>query len=260
MEGKEEDNVQPDYEPIKQVKVSTLIVDQIKSHIMGGNLKPGDVLPSERDLMKSFNVSRSSLREALKILDATGFIETAQRKRTRVKSIVPDSFVEPIRPLLKEDLETVLEVHDVRRCLESWNAYYAAERATPDDIEGLRRNIESMEEKILNNQSLVDEDAAFHLAISSASHNKIQTHLMYSIYALIQETVGICYETNESRDILEEHRAVYQAIEDKNPDLARKEMNIHLDKVQDRVHQFFNDKKIPGRSRKDTLRRGDSPS
>ena len=236
--------VQPDYKPVKQIKISTLIVDQIKAHIVEGSLKPGDPLPSERDLMKSFNVSRSSLREALKILDATGFIEIAQRKRTRVKSIVPDSFVEPIRPLLKEDLETVLEVHDVRRCLESWNAYYAAERATPEDIEGLKRNIESMEKKIQNNQSLVDEDAEFHLAISSASHNKIQTHLMYSIYALIQETVGICYETNESRHILEEHKEVYRAIQEKNPDLARKMMNIHLDKVQDRVHRFFKAKKI----------------
>ncbi|WP_161626828.1 FadR/GntR family transcriptional regulator [Desulfospira joergensenii] len=236
--------MQPDYEPIKQVKVSTLIVDQIKSHIVGGNLKPGDVLPSERDLMKSFNVSRSSLREALKILDATGFIEIAQRKRTRVKSIVPDSFIEPIRPLLKENLETVLEVHDVRRCLESWNAYYAAERATEEDIEGLRRNIESMEKKIKDNQSLVDEDADFHLAISSASHNKIQTHLMYSIYALIRDTVGICYETDESRDILEEHQNIFKAIKDKNSELARRMMNAHLDKVQARVHRFFNDRKI----------------
>ena len=232
----------PDYQPIKQVKISTLIVDQIKAHIIKGNLNPGDPLPSERELMSLFNVSRSSLREALKILDTIGFVEISQRKRTRVKSIVPNDFIEPIRHLLKEDMDTVLEVHDVRRCLESWNAYYAAERATKEDIELLRKNLESMEEGIPKKQSLIDDDAAFHLAISSASHNKIQTHLMFSIYALIQSTVGICYETNESWDILEEHRVIYQAIKDKNPMLAREKMHIHLDKVLARIHYFFEKK------------------
>ncbi len=233
-----------EYQPIKQVKVSTLIVDQIKSHIIKGNLNPGDPLPSERELMSLFNVSRSSLREALKILDTSGFVEISQRKRTRVKSIVPDDFIEPIRNLLKEDMETILEVHDVRRCLESWNVYFAAERATKEDIELLSQNLESMEEGIRKKQSLIDYDAAFHLAISKAAHNKIQTHLMFSIYALIQSTVGICYETNESSDILEEHRDVYLAIKDKNPKLAREKMNIHLDKVLSRIYTFFEKKNL----------------
>ncbi|WP_161626827.1 FadR/GntR family transcriptional regulator [Desulfospira joergensenii] len=235
--------VEPNYQPVKQIKISTLIVDQIKSHIVEGNLKPGDPLPSERDLMKSFNVSRSSLREALKILDATGFVEIAQRKRTRVKSIVPDSFVEPLRPLLKEDIDTVVEVLDVRRCLESWNAYNAAERATDGDIEGLRQNLKSMEKKMVRGQNLIGEDSAFHLAISAAAHNKIQTHLMYSIYALIQDTVGICYETDESRDILEEHENIFRAITDRDQKQARREMNLHLDKILSRTHNFFEEKK-----------------
>jgi len=233
------------YEPIKQVKVSTLIVEQIKSHIIKGKLNPGDPLPSERELMSLFNVSRSSLREALKILDTIGFVEISQRKRTRVKSIVPSDFIEPIRHLLKEDMDTILEVHDVRRCLESWNACYAAERSTKEDIELLRQNLESMEEGIRKKQSLTEDDAAFHLAISSAAHNKIQTHLMFSIYALIQSTVGICYETNESMDILAEHRDIYEAIKDKNPDLARQKMEIHLDKVLSRIHTFFEKKGRP---------------
>jgi len=228
-----------DYKPIKQIKISTLIVDQIKSHIIKGNLNPGDPLPSERELMRLLNVSRSSLREALKILDATGFVKISQRKRTRVKSLVPGSFVDPIRRLLKADIDTVIEVHDVRRCLESWNAFYAAERSTDEDIERLQQNIESMESKIVKKNSLVEDDAAFHLAISRAAHNKIQTHLMFSIYALIQDTIGICYEINESVDILEEHREIYLAIKDKDQDLARRKMNVHLDNVLSRIHKFF---------------------
>ena len=230
------------FQPIKQVKVSSLIVDQIKAHIIKGDLNPGDPLPSERELMKFFGVSRSSLREALKILDTIGFVEISQRKRTRVKSLVPGSFIEPIRRLLKEDINTVLEVHDVRMCLESWNAYYAAQRSTKDDIKRLGLNIESMEKVITKKKSLIEDDAAFHLAISGATHNKIQTHLMFSIYALIQSTVGICYETSESIEILEEHKEIYWAIKDKNPALAREKMNIHLDNVLSRIHKFFEKK------------------
>jgi len=233
---------QPGFKPIKQVKVSTLIVDQIKAHILKGDLNPGDSLPSEREMMKFFNVSRSSLREALKILDAIGFVEITQRKRTRVKSLVPGSFIEPIRRLLKDDIDTVLEVHDVRRCLESWNSYYAAERATEEDIKILKQNVESMENEINKKKSLIDDDAAFHLAISAAAHNKIQTHLMFSIYALIQNTVGICYETNESLDILEEHQDIYHAIKNKDPKLARQKMDVHLNNVLYRIHKFFEKK------------------
>ncbi|MFH2091763.1 MAG: FadR/GntR family transcriptional regulator [Pseudomonadota bacterium] len=222
--------------------MSTLIVDQIKFHIIEGNLKPGDPLPSERELMKKFSVSRSSLREALKILDATGFVEIAQRKRTRVKSIVPDNFIEPIRPLLRNDVNTIIEVLDVRRCLETWNAYYASERATDGDIKWLQQNLKSMEEKISKKQSVIEDDAAFHLGVSAAAHNKIHTHLMYSIYALVQDTVGLCYETNESIEILKEHQKIFDAIKQKDKNLALEAMNSHLDIVLLRIKKFFDKK------------------
>ncbi|MCG8563961.1 MAG: FadR family transcriptional regulator [Desulfobacterales bacterium] len=231
------------YQPIEQVKVSTMIVDQIKNHILEGNLQPGDALPSERDLMKAFKVSRSSLREALKILDATGFVTVAQRKRTRVKSIVADSVTDPLRPLLKKDKATVLEIHDVRRCLESWNARYAAERAMDVDLQAMEKCIQAMEEKVAQDLSLTQEDSAFHMAVSAASHNKIQTHLMYSIYSLIQDTVGICYESDDKRQIIREHKEIFLAIKAGDPDKAQEKMIYHLDRIRERIHAYFAKKK-----------------
>ncbi len=232
----------PVYQPIKQAKVSTLIVDQIKDHIVHGNLSPGDPLPSERELMKSFNVSRSSLREALKILDAMGFVTIEQRKRTRVKSLVPESFIDPIHTLLKEDMTTVLEVIEVRKCMETWNAQHAAERANDSDIKRLKENIQSMKLKIKKKQSLIEDDAAFHLLISEMTHNTIQTHLMTSIYGIIQNSVGICYEENDASSILDEHQRIYLAIKQRDANLARNEMERHLDSVQARIHKFFEKK------------------
>lgn len=233
----------PDYQPIKQAKVSTLIVEQIKSHILHGNLSPGDPLPSERELMKLFSVSRASLREALNLLHAMGFVIISQRKRTRVKSLVPERFVEPIHALLKEDRETLLEVIEVRRCMDTWNAYYAAERATDAEIDRLGQNIDSMMPKGKNKkQSLIEKDGAFHLAISEMTHNKIQSHLMFSINDVIQTSVGLSYEDIQAMEILEEHRNIYLAIKKKDPKLARMEMNRHFDKVQARIYSFFEKK------------------
>ena len=233
---------QLEFQPIKQAKVSTLIIDQIKSHITSGNLHPGDPLPSERELMKTFNVSRASLREALKILDAMGYVEIEQRKRTRVKSLVPDSFVKPILSLLKDDMNTVLEIIEVRKCMEAWNAYHAAQRATDEEIEILGQNVEAMSLKVKKKQDLIENDASFHLEISTMTHNNIQSHLMFSIYDTIQKTIGICYEKNESKKILKEHHKVYLAIKGRDPEQARLQMLNHLDQVQARIHKFFNKK------------------
>jgi GntR family transcriptional repressor for pyruvate dehydrogenase complex len=235
---------QLDFQPIKQVKISNLIIDQIKSHITKGNLQPGDPLPSERELMKIFNVSRASLREALKMLDAMGYVEIAQRKRTRVKSLVPKSFMEPIFVLLKDDMKTVQEIIEVRKCMETWNAYYAAKRATEEDLDRLRENIESMIQNVEKKSNLVTSDAEFHLIISTMTHNNIQSHLMFSIYDTIRNTVGICYEKDEATKILQEHRDVLLGIEARDPEKARLAMAKHLDNVQTRVNVFFDKKNL----------------
>ncbi|MBW2427971.1 MAG: FadR family transcriptional regulator, partial [Deltaproteobacteria bacterium] len=78
--------VRPNFEPVKPEKISTKIAQQIKSLITTGELKPGDVLPPERELVKVLKVSRASLREALKSLTGMGFLEVTQTHRTIVKS------------------------------------------------------------------------------------------------------------------------------------------------------------------------------
>ena len=119
---------------IEQKKVSAQIVDQVKSLISSGKLKPGDALPPERELMKVFNVSRPTLREALNTLSTMGFVQMAQRQRTRVKSLVPSNITEPLHRLLKEDIKTSLELIEARTMIETGNARLAARRATERDL------------------------------------------------------------------------------------------------------------------------------
>ena len=230
--------VSPKFKPIKQEKISTKIAEQIKALIKEGDLKPGDALPPERELVKVFNVSRASLREALNSLTGMGFLEMSQKQRTIVKSLASGRMTEPLHLLIKDDIQTVFELIEVRKAIETWNAYHAAERANNDDITRLENSLESMEMKIEQRISVVEDDADFHLAMAEATHNKIQTHLMFSIYDLLKESLGGYYESIRMQDIFDQHSNVLAAIKKRDPDLASKRMREHLDYVESRVKEF----------------------
>jgi GntR family transcriptional repressor for pyruvate dehydrogenase complex len=227
------------FRAIEQKKVSSQIVDQVKTLIASGKLKPGDTLPPERELMKVFNVSRPTLREALNMLSIMGFIQVSQRQRTKVKSLVPSNITEPLRHLLKEDIQTSLELIDARAIIETANAALAAERADEEDIARLEECIEKMRIKLRENDSLDNEDANFHLSIAEATHNKIQMHLMFSIYDLLKETVGLCYYDDEAQNIFKQHSKIVEAIKDKDPQCAKDSMDEHLSYIKSLVKRFF---------------------
>jgi GntR family transcriptional repressor for pyruvate dehydrogenase complex len=230
--------VSPKFKPIKQEKISTKIVEQIKSLIEEGELKPGDALPPERELVKVFNVSRASLREALNSLAGMGFVEMSQKQRTIVKSLASGRMTEPLHLLIKDDIQTVFELIEVRKAIETWNAFHAAQRAKADDITRLEKALESMETKLAQHISVVEDDADFHLAIAEATHNKVQTHLMFSIYDLLKESLGGYYELIDMQDVYQQHRLVVEAIKNRDADLASSRMRDHLDYVESRVKEF----------------------
>jgi len=229
--------VRPSFQPIKQEKISTKIAEQIKSLIATGELKPGDVLPPERELVKVFKVSRASLREALKSLTGMGFLEITPTHRTIVKSLAAGRITEPLDHLIKEDIHTILELIEVRKAIETWNAHYAAERANDEDIARLESCIESMREKIELHSSAVEEDANFHIAVSQAAHNKIQTHLMFSIYDILRESIANFFDDFKLNYILDQHYRVVAAIKKKDPVLAGRRMHEHLDYVESVVKE-----------------------
>ena len=224
--------VSPKFQPIKQEKISTKIAEQIKSLINDGELKPGDALPPERELVKVFNVSRASLREALNTLSGMGFLEMSQNHRTIVKSLTSGRITDPLHHLLKEDIQTVFELIEVRKAVESWSAYHAARRATADDIASLEKSLESMRIKIEQGISVIEDDANFHVAISEATHNKIQTHLMFSIYDILKESLGKYYESINIREVYKQHCKMVEAIKKSDSALASRRMHEHLEYVE----------------------------
>ena len=232
------------FRSIKHTRISDEIVSQIKHLISEGKLRPGDRLPPERELIKQFGVSRPSLREALNSLVATGFLEVVQGNRTVVKSLASGKIFEPLDNLLKEDINTVFELIEVRKAIETWNAYFAAKRATSENIARLEEIIETMRKTMKEKGHFQEkQDADFHLAITLATHNKIQTHIMYTLHDILKEWIGKYYDKLSETDLFDQHVGIVEAIKQKNSDLARAKIYQHLEYVESRVREGLESEK-----------------
>jgi GntR family transcriptional regulator, transcriptional repressor for pyruvate dehydrogenase complex len=226
------------FKPIKQEKISSKIVNQIKNLILEGDLKPGDPLPPERELMKLFNVSRPSIREALKSLMGMGFLETARGNRTVVRSLASGRILEPLHQMLKDDISIVFDIIEVRKAIEAWNAFYAAKRATSEDIARLEDNMETMRAKLdKDGFNLETEDADFHLALSEATHNKVQTHIMFTIYDILKNSIGKYYTDIDIETVYGQHMEVVAAVKERDSELARLKILEHLDYVESKIKE-----------------------
>lgn len=221
------------FKPIKPKKVSSQIAEQIRSSILAGEFSPGDKLPPERELAEMFGVSRPSVREALNILAAAGLVESYQGGGTVVKSLVETTTGSPLSELIKVEQERALDVIEVRKCMEGWTAYYAAQRALPEDLRRLEGIVAEMERNLEGLKPSQDLDANFHIVIAQATHNIVWHHLMQSIFDAMKEfqqsVWRAVYLTDEDhRTLFAHHREVFEAIRERDPERARDVMLKHL--------------------------------
>jgi len=222
------------FSPIRRRgRVSTEIVTNLKQHIAGGKLKAGDRLPAERDLADQFEVSRSSVREALHTLEMTGLIESRQGGGTFVREASIDTIKEPLSSLLVTQPGAITDILDARRMIEPPLAQRASQRATPEQISALSRALEDQERAVATGQSSVDEDSRFHHLLAEATGNRV-------IVALVEALMEILYISRErylqSSDrahiSLRGHRRILDAIAAHHPEAAYKAMLEHLEDVE----------------------------
>ncbi len=232
------------FQPIKPKKVSTQIADQIRASILSGDFSPGDKLPPERELAESFGVSRPSVREALNALASSGLIMTNQGGGTVVLSLVETTSDNPLSGLIRMQQDRALDVIEVRKCLESWTAFYAAQRALPEDIRRLGTVIAGMKRNLEGLQPSEDLDANFHILVARATHNIVWLHLMQNIFDAMKEfqqsVWRAVYITDDDHHMLyKHHRNVFEAIEARDEDTAREAMMVHLSFAEERSIAFI---------------------
>jgi len=221
------------FQPIKPKKVSSQIADQIRTSILAGEFAPGDKLPPERELAEMFGVSRPSVREALNMLASAGLVMSYQGGGTVVMSLVETTAGNPLMELIRFKQERALDVIEVRKGMESWTAYYAAERALPEDVRRLEEIIDGMQRNLDGLKPSEDLDANFHIVIARATHNIVWLHLMQSLFDAMKEfqqsVWRAVYITQEDHYLLfKHHQRIFEAIKAKDANGARDAMNDHL--------------------------------
>lgn len=224
-----------DLRPIKSRKIYEEIVEQIKRLMADGNLKPGDRLLSERDLAERLQVSRASVREALRALEAMGFLEIKTGGGTFVKETCANDIILPLAMFISIEKGSFFEIYEIRKIFETAAARLAACRATPIDLAKMEENLKKLEEGLDNfdSEKGEDSDTAFHFAIAEATQNSWLLRLLHTLSDSFHKTVSAArkqlYLTPGNAQVLiMQHRRIYEAIRDANPALAEKAMLDHL--------------------------------
>lgn len=218
----------------KSVAVTDAAIDKIKQMILSGELTPGDRLPKEADLAERLGLSRNSLREAVRALALINVLDVRQGDGTYVTSLEPHLLLDTMSFVL--DLhrdDTVIQFFEVRRILEPAATALATELMRDEDIEELRRILDSLPAQPTV-EELVANDLEFHQRIARGSGNSVLCSFIESLSGpttrarvwrgLTQE--GAMEKTRE------QHTAIYEAIAARQPDVARSWATVHVAGVE----------------------------
>jgi GntR family transcriptional repressor for pyruvate dehydrogenase complex len=204
----------------------------LRAQIEGGEVQPGDRLPTEAQLAAAHGVSRSVVREAVHRVKSRGLL--VSRQGSGVFVAVPAAHrALPFDPAVLDSLDAVVHVVEVRRVLEGGMAALAAERATRSQVAGLRRALATIDKAVAAGQDGVAEDLAFHRAVGEATGNPQFSRLLGFLEQYLREGMRIT-RGNEARrlDFMEavrnEHRGIVEAIAAHDPAAARRAATSHL--------------------------------
>ncbi|GAB3450096.1 FCD domain-containing protein [Insolitispirillum peregrinum] len=232
-------------DPIRPAKLADTIADHLEQLILEGSLRPGERLLPERELAAKFDVSRPSLREALDKLERKGLVYSGKGGGTHVAPLLGEGFTTPLSTVLQQHPETTFEYLEFRAIVEGSAAYLAALRGTDVDRDVLKECFERMEQAHGEEDPTheADSDADFHLAIYEASHNVVMLHIMRSLSDMLRNDVfynrAKLYLRKGVRELLlEQHRNVYLAIMNGDPQAARIAAEAHINFTRDALMEI----------------------
>ncbi len=221
------------FKTIKKESTLEVIVQQIKNQIKKGILKPGEKLPSERELASLLGVSRTSVREAIKALSFSGYLEVIQGKGTYILEIATqyDEIVNFFSEFSNYSLDYLMEA---RIMLEGEFARLAAANASQEEIDVIERVFNEICNSKDTNTFFV-KDLQFHLTIAKATHNPIMNGLMKIIVEMLyketQKIIEISEDTRENT--IETTRDLVQAIKQRNAEKAKELMSEHIRNIKE---------------------------
>ena len=238
------------FQEINSEKLSKSVVRQVEQLILRGILRPGERLPSERELAEKLAVSRPSLREALSELQGSGLLTSRAGAGIFVAEVLGSAFSPALMRLFGTHDEAVYDYLAFRKDLEGLAAERAARVGSNTDLKVINAIYVKMEAAQSKRSS--DEearlDAQFHMSICEAGHNVVMLHMMRSMYELLQTGVfynrQVTFRQRSGRsELLGQHRAINEALQARDPEAATAAVHNHLDfvasvlKTQDRANK-----------------------
>jgi GntR family transcriptional regulator, transcriptional repressor for pyruvate dehydrogenase complex len=228
-----------DFEVVRRNRIYEEVAKQIERLVLK-KLKPGDKLPSERELAETLKVSRSSIRDAIRSLELMGFVEPRQGAGTIVREISAETVVNPFANALKRRHELVSELLDFRRMLEPPLAARAATHATSEELAEMEEILERQDEKQRRGDSAVAEDAEFHYSIALASGNSVVLKVLDILMDLLRDTRERSLQLEgRPQKSLAGHRRILAAIKRRDAEAARDAMRRHIEDVEEIVLDKF---------------------
>ena len=243
----ESESIEPtEFKHIKQQRVSQQIADQIKSLIVGGRLKNGQKLPSERELSKRLGVGRISLREGLRILEAMGIIETKYglNSGTYVSDMGLKSLTEKFSDILQLSNITVEQLTEARLEISLINVRYFIRNATSEDIEKLEECIEEGEKLLKSGYRTRGKSIYFHQLIAQGSKNPVFIIIHNALIDILLEFLSKFESPPEhSAKILNNRKKILKYLKEKNVEKASEAMKEHIIYSGERIKSLTNNLK-----------------
>jgi len=208
--------------------VTHLLILRFQQLLSDGVLSPGTKLPSERELAANFGVARSSLRQALKVLEIMGVITQKVGDGSYLNKDASSVLAVPMEFLFLLDDTSLQELTEMRLMVEPALAAKAAERANSDDIALLRQSIADLEQSKHDHVKLVASDLLFHRAIFQASGNRLTGRLFHIIHRAMLNMIMVTSQLVDLEHTLHFHQPILTAIEKRNAELAFRLMTDHL--------------------------------
>jgi GntR family transcriptional repressor for pyruvate dehydrogenase complex len=222
-------------------RISEVIVDQIRLLIRQGQLSAGDRLPSERELCERFGVSRVTVREALRVLEATGLVEIRVGARGGAFVTAPSSRLvgEGISDLITLASLTAVEVTEARMVFELGIVPLVCSRATEDDVAALHEICDRSAAALEGDDYPLELSAEWHTRYAQAAHNRAVAMLVESLHGPLLMSLERAREAAplHGRRGVEEHRLLVDAIADRNVDRATELMRTHLRRTAERLSE-----------------------
>jgi GntR family transcriptional regulator, transcriptional repressor for pyruvate dehydrogenase complex len=221
------------------------VADWFAREIRSGRLGRGERLATEQELIGQFKVSRTVIREAMASLRSEGLVVSRQGSGV----FVADHSANPTFRIMSDEVRSLVDVQNVlqlRLAVEVEAVGIAAEKRTDEDLAQMLGFLEKIDQSIAAGGSAVDADFGFHLAISTATGNPYFERFMYFLGPVVipRQSVRPQHETAEQRrqylnQVQLEHRGIYEAIEQRDVERARRSLRRHLEASRERYRQMF---------------------